>query len=325
MKHLIINFVLAFFSISSTLSAIELENRIPASVWEVEMRYHYTPAYNTAFNGYGQEAPLQQLMLWDREWRDSVEGELQRQEQRLEFRLAYGLTEKWMIETTIPLVQKQQTSTLRIASATSSQEKVLNNLASETQSGIGDISMKIAKDMSSTTTWYNRGGFTFQLPTGSSGTPRGTAANSIGEGHGSAGAFIHFTWFPLINGLRNGFRLEGSNELISKRETLEGEKVYYSPGHRADIFYNWSIEQQNIFAGTELHYFQQAESALPTGNGNASFLKEINFELGYGNLSELEQKSLSLPWQFRIGYTRPIAGQNVPFANRWEMSSTFYF
>ena len=325
MKQFLITFVFALIIIPATLSAFELENRIPASVWELEMRFQYTPAYSRAFNGYGQEAPLQQLMLWDRSWRDSVEGELQRQEQRIEFSIAYGLSEIWMIEATVPLVQRKQTSTLNFASATSSQQIVLDNLASETQSGPGDISVQIAKDLSATTTWYNRGGFTLRLPTGTSGTPRGIAANAIGEGHSSVGAFFHFNWFPLTHGLRNGIRLAASNELVTKRETLEGEEVYYSAGHRAEIFYNWSIERQNIFAGTEFHYFQQSESKLPIGKSNAAFLKEISFEFGYGNLSELEQKSLSVPWQVRLGYTRPLAGQNTPVANRLELSSTFYF
>ena len=324
MKRLLIILVYAFI-IPTTLSAIELENRIPASIWEVETRFQFTPSYSRAFNGYGQEAPLQQLMLWDREWRDSVEGELQREEQRLEFRVAYGLTEKWMIEATVPLVQKKQTSTLNFSTATSSQQKVLDSLASETLSGLGDISLKFAKDLSATTTWYNRGGYTVRLPTANSGTPRGIAANAIGDGHGSVGAFVHFTWFPLTHGIRNGFRLEGSNELVGKRETLEGEKVYYAAGHRADIFYNWSIERQNIFAGTELHFFQQAESKLPIGKSNFAFVKEINFEFGYGNLSELEQKPLPFPWQFRLGYTRQLSGQNMPIAQRWELSSSFYF
>ena len=324
MKKLLITFVLALI-IPTTLSAFELENRIPASVWELNMRFQYTPSYNRAFNGYGQEAPLQHLMLWDREWRDSVEGKLQRQEQRLEFSMAYGLTEKWMIEATVPLVQKKQTSSLSFASATSSQQKVINSLASETQSGPGDISLQIAKDLGASTTWYNRGGFTIRLPTATSGTPRGIAANAIGNGHSSVGAFFHFNWFPLTHGVRNGIRLAASNELTGKRETLEGEKVYYSAGNRANIFYNWSIERQNIFAGTELHYFRQSESKLPLGKSNTAFLKEISFEFGYGNLSELEQNTLSVPWQVRLGYTRPIAGQNIPVANHWGLSSTFYF
>ena len=106
MKHYII-ILIAVFMIPIASHAIELENRLPVSVWEVEMRFQHTPVYDRAFNGYGKEAPLQQLMLWDREWRDSVVGKLQREEQRLEIRMAYGLSEKWMAEATIPLLQKK--------------------------------------------------------------------------------------------------------------------------------------------------------------------------------------------------------------------------
>ena len=123
--------LVAVFLIPTPTHAIEFENRLPESVWEVEMRLKHTPVYDRAFNGYGEEAPLQQLMLWDREWRDSVVGKLQREEQRLEIRMTYGLTEKWMLEATIPLLQKKQTSTLKIESATAIQQKVLENLASE--------------------------------------------------------------------------------------------------------------------------------------------------------------------------------------------------
>ncbi len=35
-------------------------------------------------------------------------GELQREEQRIEFIVGYGLTEKWMLEATVPLVQKNK-------------------------------------------------------------------------------------------------------------------------------------------------------------------------------------------------------------------------
>ena len=40
--------------------------------------------------------------------------------------------------------------------------------------------------------------------------------------------------------------------------------------------HKWSIERNNIFAGTEAHYFQQAETNLPTGKSNNAFLKEID-------------------------------------------------
>ena len=324
MKH-ILTLIFLLFLIPQTLPAIKLENRMPESVWQAEISLKIVPSYSRAFNGYGEEAPLQNLMLWDRGWFDLVEGELKREEKRLELKLAYGLTEDWVVEAMIPMVQKIQSSSLKFDAGTPDQQKVISNLSSEELNGLGDINIQFGKDLSYSTTWHNRGGFTTRLPTGNKGMRRGISSNSIGEGHGSVGAFIHVTWYPLVHGIRNCFRMEGKNELTGERETLEGEKVYYSAGHRADLYYSWSIERQNVFAGTELHYFQQSESKLPTGESNASFLKEINFEFGYGNLSELEQKPLSYPWQFRIGYTRPFAGQNKPLIHRWELSSTFLF
>ena len=324
MKH-ILTLIFLLFLLPPTIPAIKLENRMPESVWQAEISLKIIPSYSRAFNGYGEEAPLQNLMLWDRGWFDLVEGELKREEKRLELKLAYGLTEDWVVEAMIPMVQKIQSSSLKFDAGTPDQQKVISNLSSEELNGLGDINIQFGKDLSYSTTWHNRGGFTTRLPTGNKGMRRGISSNSIGEGHGSVGAFIHVTWYPLVHGIRNCFRIEGKNELTGERETLEGEKVYYSAGHRADLYYSWSIERQNVFAGTELHYFQQSESKLPTGESNASFLKEINFEFGYGNLSELEQKPLSYPWQVRIGYTRPFTGQNTPLIHRWELSSTFLF
>ena len=324
MKH-ILTLIFLLFLIPQTLPAIKLENRMPESVWQAEISLKIVPSYSRAFNGYGKEAPLQNLMLWDRGWFDLVEGELKREEKPLELKLPYGLTEDWVVEAMIPIVQKIQSSSLKFDSGTPEQQKVISNLASEELNGLGDINIQFGKDLSYSTTWHNRGGFTTRLPTGNKGKRRGINSNSIGVGHGSVGTFIHVTWYPLVHGIRNGFRIEGKNELTGERETLEGEKVYYSAGHSTDLYYSWSIERQNIFAGTELHFFQQSESKLPTGKSNASFLKEINFEFGYGNLSELEQKPLSYPWQVRLGYTRPFAGQNTPLIHRWELSSTFLF
>ena len=324
MKH-VQTFLFLLFLLPPTLTAIQLEDSMPESVWQAEIILKIVPSYSRAFNGFGEEAPLQNLMLWDRGWHDLVEGELKREEKWLEIKLTYGLTEDWAVEAVIPMVHKIQYSSLKFDSGTPEQQKIISNLASEELKGLGDITIQFGKELIYTTTWHNRGGFTARIPIGNKGKRRGVSSNSIGEGHGSLGTFIHFTWYPLVHGIRNGFRIESKNEVTGERETLEGEKVYYSAGHSADLYYSWSIERQNIFAGTEIHYFQQSESKLPTGKSNASFMKEINFEFGYGNLSELEQKPLSFPWQVRLGYTKPFSGQNSPIIHLWELNAIFLF
>ena len=74
MKH-IKTLLFLLFLLPPTLPAIQLENRLPASVWQAVISLKIVPLYSRAFNGYGEEAPLQNLMLWDRGWHDLVEGE----------------------------------------------------------------------------------------------------------------------------------------------------------------------------------------------------------------------------------------------------------
>ena len=105
MKH-ILTLIFLLFLLPPTIPAIKLENRMPESVWQVEISLKIIPLYGRAFNGYGEEAPLQNLMLWDRGLYDFVEGQLKREEKLLELKLAYGLTEYWVVEATIPIVQK---------------------------------------------------------------------------------------------------------------------------------------------------------------------------------------------------------------------------
>ena len=136
--------------------AIELETRIPPSVWEIEINFTHTPAYSEAFNGYGEKVPLHELLLWSRNWRENVQGELQREEQKLEVNMAYAFAKNWLIKGNIPFFQKKQTSTLNFESGTSSQKNVLSNLDSENLNGIGDIIMQISNDLSFGTTWHNR-------------------------------------------------------------------------------------------------------------------------------------------------------------------------
>ena len=106
-------FIFLLFLLTPTLSAIQLEDHMPESVLQVEISLKMVPSYSRAFNGFGEEAPLQNLILWDRGWYDLVEGELKREENRLEIILAYGLTEDWVVEAIIPMVQKIQSSSLK--------------------------------------------------------------------------------------------------------------------------------------------------------------------------------------------------------------------
>ena len=86
MKH-VQTFLFLLFLLPPTLPAIQLEDSMPESVWQAEIILKIVPSYSRAFNGFGEEAPLQNLMLWDRGWHNLVEGDLVGEEKLLELKL----------------------------------------------------------------------------------------------------------------------------------------------------------------------------------------------------------------------------------------------
>ena len=66
----------------------------------------------------------------------------------MELKLAYGLTEDWVLEAMIPMVQKIQSSSLKFDSGTTEQQKVISNLGSEELNGLGDINIQFGKHLS---------------------------------------------------------------------------------------------------------------------------------------------------------------------------------
>ena len=123
-------FLFAYF-LSINLYAFEIENRLPKSIWEIEINFKNTPEYNMAFDGYGEKGPLHKLILWNFDWRENVEGEIKRAEQILEINLSYAFDEHWLFKAYLPLVNKKQVSSLNFESGNSNQKNILNNLESE--------------------------------------------------------------------------------------------------------------------------------------------------------------------------------------------------
>ncbi len=325
---LVCSLVLWGLSQSCVIMAVESETRIPEGVWMSNIRLTVTPEYSRAFGPFGSIKPLWELVIRNSELKNQLSGELKREELKTEFSLGYGLTESWMTELTIPFTRKTQSSALALDNSASSSDlwaRTLKNLPSETHSGLDDIKLKAGYEMTSSTKWFTRAGVQMLLPTGRTGTPRGVYASSVGEGHGSLGGFFHFNWYPFIRGLRNSFRFSGTHPLIGKRENLEGERGYYAPGNLLEVHYNWSYEHSNYFSGFELHHQEKLESRLLNGQRNQSYLDEVELEFGWGNLNDLEERALPLPWQMRFGYVKPIRGGNAIFAPRLHFSWLLFF
>ena len=323
-------FMLVFIlhQIPQKVQALDEETRIPAGVSLSRFKLISQPTFSEAYNGFGERVPLDSILIRDEQLKDWTTGSISREATVLESTWVYGISQDWILEMVLPVVSMKQSSSLELkngAPSNSEWNTILQNLQSETVSGLGDIRLKAGYEMGASTKWFVRGGFKLTLPSGSSGTPRGVYAFSAGEKITDAGLFLHINWYPFVRGLRNGIRFSQSSAMEGERETLSGEKHSYLKGNRLEFQYQWSYERSDFFYGFEIHHLKQLESQLDGGANDQGYLDQGLLEIGWGNLNQLEEKPLDLPWQIRLGHRKPLRGERQFIAPVWQLEAQIYF
>ena len=319
---------------SFAVRAVEIEERIPPSIWKAELQYQVTPSYNEYLTNRRERAPLKELYLRPKQWIDQVEGDLSREEKITTLTLEYGLSESWSAQLTIPSIQRQQKSQLRIkpdAVLTPDEQtqlqSILDSFPEEEVSGIGDITLQLGGELQTTHTIFVKGGFLFELPTADTDDSlRGAHSHVIGENQTDVGFFLHFARYPREPRLSNNIRIEVKTQLEGSRRTLEGRTAKYMGGNVLDFRYNWIYELSNCFMGMELQRTQGGQSTLGGAGQNDSFyLLQLHSEIGYGSLTDFEKDGSVWPHQLKLGLSYPLLGENTPFSPMWHLLFLTYF
>jgi hypothetical protein len=309
-----------------TLLAIEVEQPLPPQVIEAKIRYQSQPEYSKILGASGKDVSLKEMVLG--KYSDEFSGSVTQSEQFLKVNLIYGWTETWALGATIPWEQKKQSTSLTFSGVNQTAElkSVEKNIASDSQSGLGDVALWMRYNLSSSYRWLWTISPKLVFPTGVTGKARGFKPVAIGDGQMDFGLKLQSQWYPpQTERVLQIASIAGLNQLKGERENLAGEKVTYQPGNSFDIRYGWILEVESFVLGAEFSWFIQAPDALGSESGKTRRLYQWNFELGYGNLTLLEQNPLPIPFQVRFGVLRPFIGENVPKESQYYLSGDIYF
>ncbi len=333
--HFLFALLICFLNLQLSAVWASEEELLPPSVWQVYLKWQQTPEYSKAYGNSGQQIPLDELLIRDRDVRKRIGGKLTRKESRFDFRLRYGISHDWSISLQIPIISKMQSSSLFVEEVAGGEDllelnqksqKTVDNLKSDSTSGIGDSVIRVIYTLSSTNDGLFQGGFSLTLPTGETGTPRGVFSNSIGDRQTDLSGFVNYIFYPYIRGFRHGPYLELTNQFEGERETLEGIKGSYFGHTLINIRYHLNYEWSNWFAGGRFDYLGGGGSSIDGESQNDTFfITSIQAQLGYGNLSDLEKAFVSFPYQLRIGATTPLQGRNYPTMSHIQITGIFYF
>ena len=309
-----------------TLLAIEVEQPLPPQVIEAKIQYQYQPEYSEIWGSGGKDASLKEMVLG--KYSNEFSGEITQSEHLLKVSFIYGWTETSALGATIPWKQKKQSTSLTFSGVnkTAELQSVEKNVASDSQAGLGDVALWMRYNLSSSYRWLWTLTPKLVFPTGVTGKARGFKPVAIGDGQIDLGLKLQSQWYPpQSEGVLQITSVEGLNQLKGERENLAGEKVSYQPGNSFDMRYGWILEVENYMLGAEFSWFIQAPDTLGSESGSTRRLYQWNFELGYGNLTQLEREPLPVPFQVRFGVLRPFMGENVPKESQYYLSGDVYF
>ena len=149
------------------VQALEEETRIPAGVSFSRFKMISQPAFSEAYNGFGERVPLHSILIRDEQLKDWTTGSISREATVLESTWVYGISQDWILEMVLPVFSMKQSSSLELKNGSPSNSEwntILQNLQSETISGLGNIRLKTGYEMGASTKWFVRGGFKLTLP-----------------------------------------------------------------------------------------------------------------------------------------------------------------
>ncbi len=112
--------------------------------------------------------------------------------------LIYGWTETWAIGATIPWQQKKQSSSLTFSGVnqTAELQTVERNVASDSQTGLGDVALWMRYNISSSYRWLWTLTPKLVFPTGVTGKARGFKPVATGDGQMDLGLKLQSQWYP---------------------------------------------------------------------------------------------------------------------------------
>ena len=335
-KHgsLVCGVFLLFCLHNSALWAFDREELLPPTRWRITAHLQVTPAYEKAFGNDRKTDSLRNLLIQNPEMRQRIAGTIQRQEIRVELGILYGFSENWMLAGTVPFLHKTQISDLALQAEArgvdvgldKNAERVVENLKSTQVQGLGDVELQTFYVFNYTISHFFRSGLGVRLPSGQAGTPFGRHSLALGERHVGLLGMIHYTYYPAFAKMRHELRASLMHNLKGTRQSLEGQKGDYYAGNTFEMDYTLGYEQNNWLVEGELQHRTAPESTLAEiPQDDAFFVDTLHLNLGYGNLSTLENYPLAHPYHVRMGYKMPLRGRNTPIAPSWHLMGMFYF
>lgn len=299
---------------------------VPAGVW----RLHVDTASHTESESFVATRNHQSLLDYlvpDATVRGALQGGVTRRWKRLELRATYGLSDTWNVVLAVPWAQVQQTSTLSSTLTDAAVQTQLTRLRTRTLTGMGRMELASLHR----TIFTDRDGlvlgYGLNWPT--------HLPHSLWAGRGTllvdspfprAFGVLHYTFYPFIRRTHLDVRVEVGVPFTQTMSLVEGGHATVNPGNDLTASLGWTQEFGPVVTGVGASLYRQGASLINhRRQGDTVTAATVRLEVGYGNLTALEQGPVAFPYQARLELDQGLGGYDVPVVQAVHATLRFYF
>lgn len=313
---------------------------LPAGVWRFSTQIDTVPSYDKAYDAQGKVVELHEILLIEKRIRERVKGTVKRDEQRLEFQLDYQWSKNWMVSFQLPYLSRTQDSDLNVdyygEDAFDGDEDLiqetnqklldsLENLKDDQFQGLGDATLLFANETYRSDRLRFLTATGLLLPTGTTDQPKGIFPLAAGERRFGLIGHLQFAYYAN-DGLLMKNTLDLHVMFNGKSETLTGQEGEIKGNNKVKLAHEWIYDANSLHLASGLSFSTSSETSIDKvdhGDNSSAFI--LHGEVGFGNLSDLEDGVVQWPYQLVGGMQGIIKGKNHPNYQTLYLKYLMYF
>lgn len=302
------------------------DDLVPAGIWSVRITQTQRTE-DRAISRLKMHGPLLGYLVPEPGVQDALSGSVTREVQRTDLTTTIGLTDAWNLVLGVPYTRIRQSSSLSSSDSNPAVQAEVERLQAREVSGTGSLRLaSLHRPVFSD----NHGfvwGYGLDVPRGepaSDWAGRGTLLTD--PPFRRYFALWHYTYYPYVERGRFDLRMEVGLPRSEKIPVQGRGELPVHPGNDVSLFMGWRQEYGPVTTGYGLKLFRQGQSSIAGGKqGDKVVDYAARLELGYGNLTALEQGPIAFPYLLLLGYERTFRGYDTVIRDELQLSLRFYF
>lgn len=319
--------VTTFFFAENALYAVDSE-MLPSGVWKVNYAYQYSTTDSVLIKGLDKESLLVYQLRKAKVFRNYFSGRMEWTTKREELSIQLGITDYISVNLLLPHVtQERKSDLIQNGDDSPMKTRFLETYGDSTISGMGDAELWITSRLTYSDTNDFRMGVILRGDTGKYQSYSSPGKLDTGDGNVDIVPYARWSIYPQTIKMKWGFDVSYTfAQKATINDSIEGNKASMNRANEAEaeLFMEWQAGVFNIGGGFK-HRQKKSTHINSIDQQDAFLSNSLYFITGIGNLVDLEEKEVVLPWQLQLQVEYVLFGRNIPQTLTGKLGISLYF